>query len=227
MRQTRGQTALVLVVALLGARAPRSRAGMFSASGTSAKGLESLFGPGAGSEGGALGGAQAEALGEHPAAKAGLESLFGAPGAIAATPPPPDRPDEDVNQAMGLGGAGGQASSSAAPGGGMSYLRDSEKKFMLSANGVNAGFPPRKALDKGQPAVRYTMEIPDAPAPSPLSESSEQRRVLGSTGSEGGGKAAAVPEEDASTSPSSEPKVDRLVAEQQNWWGRLKSGGGV
>ena len=28
-------------------------------------------------------------------------------------------------------------------------------------------------------------------------------------------------------SPSSEPKVDRLVAEQQNWWGRLKSGGGV
>ena len=114
MRQTRGQTALVLVVALLGARAPRSRAGMFSASGTSAKGLESLFGPGAGSEGGALGGAQAEALGEHPAAKAGLESLFGAPGAIAATPPPPDRPDEDVNQAMGLGGAGGQASSSAA-----------------------------------------------------------------------------------------------------------------
>ena len=217
---------VVLAVALLSWRPLRARAGMFSAvaRGSNAGGLETLFGS-------PVAVSQAQSLGEHPAAKAGLDSLFGAASAdpSAATPPLPDQLEKNVDEAMGLGAAAADHASASSPRGGgrkpggMSFLRDSEKKFMLSPNGVSAGFPRKADFDKGQPAVKYTMEIPDAPSPSSSSEGDMDQAFRGSSGSREENAMTAV-QVMGSTSPSSQPKV---VAEQRSWWERLKSGPGL
>ena len=93
--------------------------------------------------------------------------------------------------------------------GGMSFLRGKEKRFMLSRNGVGLGFPSKADLDRGQPAMRYAMQIEDLDSPSPSS---------------GDGLASPPPDPDSTLSPSPESKLEKVIREQQSWWDRLKSG---
>ena len=116
--------------------------------------------------------------------------------------------DVDVSQAMGLGSSADE-SAGALGGGGMSFLRGKEKRFMLSRNGVGLGFPSKADLDRGQPAMRYAMQIEDLDSPSPSS---------------GDGLASPPPDPDSTPSPSPESKLEKVIREQQSWWDRLKSG---
>ena len=95
---------------------------------------------------------------------------------------------------------------------GMDFLRGSEKDFMLSAKGVNVGFPSRADMKAGQPDMRYAMDL-SSPSPSSSSPILESRAHVQSMVSKPAERKRNLP---------GQSRFEKLVESQRDWWSQLR-----